>query len=138
MAIEKTYSMLKPDAVRNHHIGEIVSRIERAGLVIERMELANVTPEQAAANYAEHEGKPFYNGLIEYITSGPVVKMVCSILEGEDAIHRYRELMGATNPAEAAPGTIRGDFGLIMDENVIHGSDSPESAEREIGIFFGA
>ena len=135
MAIEKTYSMLKPDAVRNHHIGEIVSRIERAGLVIERMELANVTPEQAAANYAEHEGKPFYNGLIEYITSGPVVKMVVS---GEGAVKKMRDLMGATNPAEAAPGTIRGDFGLIMDENVIHGSDSPESAEREIGIFFGA
>ena len=135
MAIEKTYSMLKPDAVRNHHIGEIVSRIERAGLVIERMELANVTPEQAAANYAEHEGKPFYNGLIEYITSGPVVKMVVS---GEGAVAKCRSLMGATNPAEAAPGTIRGDFGLIMDENVIHGSDSPESAEREIGIFFGA
>lgn len=135
MAIEKTYSMLKPDAVRNHHIGEIVSRIERAGLVIERMELANVTPEQAAANYAEHEGKPFYNGLIEYITSGPVVKMVVS---GESAVKKMRTLMGATNPAEAAPGTIRGDFGLIMDENVIHGSDSPESAEREIGIFFGA
>lgn len=135
MAIEKTYSMLKPDAVRNHHIGEIVSRIERAGLVIERMELANVTPEQAAANYAEHEGKPFYNGLIEYITSGPVVKMVVS---GEGAVKKMRILMGATNPAEAAPGTIRGDFGLIMDENVIHGSDSPESAEREIGIFFGA
>ena len=135
MAIEKTYSMLKPDAVRNHHIGEIVSRIERAGLVIERMELANVTPEQAAANYAEHEGKPFYNGLIEYITSGPVVKMVFS---GEGAVKKMRTLMGATNPAEAAPGTIRGDFGLIMDENVIHGSDSPESAEREIGIFFGA
>ena len=135
MAIEKTYSMLKPDAVRNHHIGEIVSRIERAGLVIERMELANVTPEQAAANYAEHEGKPFYNGLIEYITSGPVVKMVVS---GEGAVKKMCTLMGATNPAEAAPGTIRGDFGLIMDENVIHGSDSPESAEREIGIFFGA
>ena len=135
MAIEKTYSMLKPDAVRNHHIGEIVSRIERAGLVIERMELANVTPEQAAANYAEHEGKPFYNGLIEYITSGPVVQMVVS---GEGAVQKMRTLMGATNPAEAAPGTIRGDFGLIMDENVIHGSDSPESAEREIGIFFGA
>ena len=133
MAIEKTYSMLKPDAVRNHHIGEIVSRIERAGLVIERMELANVTPEQAAANYAEHEGKPFYNGLIEYITSGPVVKMVIS---GEGAVAKVRTLMGATNPADAAPGTIRGDFGLIMDENVIHGSDSPESAEREIGIFF--
>ena len=135
MAIEKTYSMLKPDAVRNHHIGEIVSRIERAGLVIERMELANVTPEQAAANYAEHEGKPFYDGLIAYITSGPVVKMVVS---GEGAVKKMRDLMGATNPAEAAPGTIRGDFGLIMDENVIHGSDSPESAEREIGIFFGA
>ena len=135
MAIEKTYSMLKPDAVRNHHIGEIVSRIERAGLVIERMELANVTPEQAAANYAEHEGKPFYNGLIEYITSGPVVKMVVS---GEGAVAKCRSLMGAPNPAEAAPGPIRGDFGLIMDENVIHGSDSPESAEREIGIFFGA
>ena len=95
MAIEKTYSMLKPDAVRNHHIGEIVSRIERAGLVIERMELANVTPEQAAANYAEHEGKPFYNGLIEYITSGPVVKMVVS---GEGAVKKMRTLMGATNP----------------------------------------
>lgn len=135
MAIEKTYSMLKPDAVRNRHMGEIIARIERSGLTIERMELANVTPEQAAANYAEHEGKPFYNGLIEYITSGPVVKMVVS---GEGAIKKMRALMGATNPAEAAPGTIRGDFGLIMDENVIHGSDSPESAEREIGIFFGA
>lgn len=135
MAIEKTYSMLKPDAVRNHHIGEIVSRIERAGLVIERMELANVTPEQAAANYAEHEGKPFYNGLIEYITSGPVVKMVVS---GENAVATMRKLMGATNCADAAPGTIRGDFGLTVDENVIHGSDSVESAEREIKVFFGA
>ena len=135
MAIEKTYSMLKPDAVRNRHVGEIITRIEHAGLTIERMELANVTPEQAAANYAEHEGKPFYEGLITYITSGPVVKMVVS---GEGAIKKMRILMGATNPAEAAPGTIRGDFGLVMDENVIHGSDSPESAEREISIFFGA
>lgn len=135
MAIEKTYSMLKPDAVRNRHMGEIIARIERAGLVIERMELANVTPEQAAANYAEHEGKPFYDGLIAYITSGPVVKMVVS---GEGAVAKMRTLMGATNPADAAPGTIRGDFGLIMDENVIHGSDSPASAEREIAIFFGA
>ena len=133
MAIEKTYSMLKPDAVRNRHVGEIVNRIERAGLTIERMELAEVTPEQAAANYAEHEGKPFYNGLIEYITSGPVVKMVVS---GEGAVAKMRTLMGATNPADAAPGTIRGDFGLVMDENVIHGSDSVASAEREIGIFF--
>lgn len=133
MAIEKTYSMLKPDAVRNRHVGDIIARIERAGLAIERMELANVTPEQAAANYAEHEGKPFYDGLISYITSGPVVKMIVS---GEGAVKKMRTLMGATNPADAAPGTIRGDFGLIMDENVIHGSDSVESAEREMRIFF--
>lgn len=135
MAIEKTYSMLKPDAVRNRHVGEIITRIERAGLTIERMELGMVTPELAAANYAEHEGKPFYEGLIAYITSGPVVKMVVS---GEGAVAKMRTLMGATNPANAAPGTIRGDFGLVMDENVIHGSDSVESAEREIGVFFGA
>lgn len=134
MSQQKTYSMLKPDAVRNGHIGEIVARIERAGLTIERMEMANVTPEQAAANYAEHKGKPFYDGLISYITSGPVVKMVVS---GPDAVKIMRKLMGSTNPLEAAPGTIRGDFGLTMDENVIHGSDSPESAEREISIFFG-
>ncbi|WP_277071764.1 nucleoside-diphosphate kinase [Slackia exigua] len=133
MAIEKTYSMLKPDAVRNRHVGDIIARIERAGLAIERMELANVTPAQAAANYVEHEGKPFYDGLISYITSGPVVKMIVS---GEGAVKKMRTLMGATNPADAAPGTIRGDFGLIMDENVIHGSDSVESAEREMKIFF--
>ncbi|MDR2105838.1 MAG: nucleoside-diphosphate kinase [Coriobacteriales bacterium] len=131
--MEKTYLMLKPDAVTNRHIGEIIARIERVGLTIERLELARVTPEQAAANYAEHEGKPFYEGLISYITSGPVVKMVVS---GPDAVVVARKLMGATNPREAAPGTIRGDFGLVMDENVIHGSDSPASAEREIGIFF--
>ena len=131
---QKTYTMLKPDAVRNHHIGEIINRIERSGLTIERMELANVTQAQAEANYAEHKGKPFYDGLIKYITSGPVVKMVVS---GPDAVKIMRKLMGSTNPLEAAPGTIRGDFGLVMDENVIHGSDSPESAEREIKIFFG-
>ena len=133
MAIEKTYTMIKPDGVRNRHIGEIVNRFERAGLTIERMELGNVTPEQAKANYAEREGKPFYEGLISYILSGPVVKMVVS---GEGAVAKVRSLMGATNPADAAPGTIRGDFGLVMDENVIHGSDSPTSAEREIAIFF--
>lgn len=133
MAVQKTYIMIKPDGVKNKHIGEIVNRFERAGLAVERMELGNVTPEQAQANYAEHEGKPFYNGLIEYITSGPVVKMIIS---GEGAVAKCRTLMGATNPADAAPGTIRGDFGLVMDENVIHGSDSPESAEREMGIFF--
>jgi len=133
MAVQKTYTMIKPDGVRNRHIGEIVNRFERAGLTIEAMKLDVVTIEQAKANYAEHEGKPFYDGLIEYITSGPVVKMVVS---GEGAVAKVRTLMGATNPADAAPGTIRGDFGLIMDENVIHGSDSPESAAREIGIFF--
>ena len=133
MAMEKTYIMIKPDGVANGHIGEIINRFERAGLKIERMELGNVTAEQAAANYQEHEGKPFYDGLITYITSGPVVKMIIS---GDGAVLKCRSLMGATNPAEAAPGTIRGDFGLIMDENVIHGSDSPESAEREMAIFF--
>jgi nucleoside-diphosphate kinase len=132
--IEKTYAMLKPDAVAGGHIGEIIARFERVGLTIERLELAQVSSEQAAANYAEHEGKPFYEGLISYITSGPVVKLV---LSGENAVALTRKLMGATNPAEAAPGTIRGDFGLVMDANVIHGSDSPASAEREIAIFFG-
>jgi nucleoside-diphosphate kinase len=134
MAIERTYSMIKPDGVENKHVGEIISRIERAGLTIEKMELSMVTPEQAAQNYKEHEGKPFYEGLISYITSGPVVKMVIS---GEGAVAIMRKLMGATNCAEAAPGTIRGDFGLTVDRNVIHGSDSPESAAREIGVFFG-
>lgn len=114
-------------------LARIINRFERAGLKIERMELGNVTPEQAAANYQEHEGKPFYDGLITYITSGPVVKMIIS---GDGAVLKCRSLMGATNPAEAAPGTIRGDFGLIMDENVIHGSDSVASAEREMAIFF--
>lgn len=133
MAIEQTYSMIKPDGVANHHIGEIIHRIERAGLTIERMEMGMVTKEQAEQNYAEHKGKPFYDGLIKYITSGPVVKMVIS---GEGAVAKVRSLMGATDPAEAAPGTIRGDFGLIMDANVIHGSDSVASAKREIGIFF--
>ncbi|MGI6105471.1 MAG: nucleoside-diphosphate kinase [Raoultibacter sp.] len=133
MSLEKTYIMIKPDGVKNKHIGDIVGRFERAGLVLERMELGMVSNDQAKANYAEHEGKPFYNGLIDYITSGPVVKMVIS---GDGAVAKCRSLMGTTDPASAAPGTIRGDFGFIMDENVIHGSDSPESAEREIGIFF--
>ena len=132
--IEKTYTMIKPDGVRNGHIGEVVNRFERVGLTVERMELGMVSEELAKANYAEHEGKPFYEGLIAYITSGPVVKMVVS---GENAVATVRKLMGATNPADAAPGTIRGDFGLTMDENVIHGSDSVASAEREIGVFFG-
>ena len=134
MATERTYSMIKPDGVANRHIGEIINRFERAGLTIERMELGMVSEELAKANYKEHEGKPFYEGLISYITSGPVVKMVIS---GEGAVAKCRSLMGATNPADALPGTIRGDFGLTVDANVIHGSDSTASAEREIGVFFG-
>ena len=133
MAIEKTYSMIKPDGVRNGHIGEIVNRFERAGLKIERMEMGMVTPEQAAANYQEHEGKPFYDGLISYITSGPVLAMV---LEGENAVTICRGMMGKTNPAESAPGTIRGDYAMVTGMNIIHGSDSVESAKREISIFF--
>jgi nucleoside-diphosphate kinase len=131
---QKTYIMIKPDAVERGLVGAVVQRFENTGLRIERMELGQVTREQATANYAEHEGKPFYEGLIDYITSGPVCKMVVA---GPDAVVVCRKLMGATDPKEAAPGTIRGDFGLIMDANVVHGSDSPESAEREISIFFG-
>ncbi len=130
---QKTYTMIKPDAVARGLVGKIVGRLEEVGLTIERMELGMVTPAQAAANYVEHQGKPFYDGLVAYITSGPVVKMVVS---GSNAVSVCRKLMGATNPADAAPGTIRGDYGLVMDANVIHGSDSPESAEREIAIFF--
>jgi len=132
---QRTYIMIKPDAVARGLIGRILQRFEDTGLTFERLEYGVVTGEQAAANYAEHEGKPFYQGLIEYITSGPVVKMVIS---GPNAVAVCRKLMGVTNPADAAPGTIRGDYGLIMDANVIHGSDSPESAEREIAIFFGS
>lgn len=131
---QKTYVMIKPDAVDRGFVGRIVSRFEDAGLAIERLEYGVVTAEQAAANYVEHQGKPFYDGLVAYITSGPVVKMV---LAGPNAVPVCRKLMGATNPAEAAPGTIRGDLGLVLDANVIHGSDSPESATREIAIFFG-
>lgn len=131
---QKTYVMVKPDAVSRGLVGRIVARFEDTGLVVERAEFGMVTPQQAAANYAEHEGKPFYKGLIEYITSGPVLKMV---LSGPEAVSVVRKLMGATNPADAAPGTIRGDFGLELDANVVHGSDSPASADREIAIFFG-
>ncbi|KAF0207450.1 MAG: nucleoside-diphosphate [Actinobacteria bacterium] len=132
--IQNTYVMIKPDAVARGLIGRIVGRVEAVGLTIERMELSMVTAEQAAANYAEHEGKGFYAGLVEYITSGPVVKLQIS---GEEAVPVMRKLMGATNPKDAAPGTIRGDFGLSLDANIIHGSDSPESAVRELAIFFG-
>lgn len=132
--MEQTYIMIKPDAVARGLVGRIITRFEDAGLKLDRVERGVVTAEQAGANYVEHQGKPFYDGLVAYITSGPVVKMV---LSGPNAVSVCRKLMGATNPAEAAPGTIRGDFGLVMDANIVHGSDSPESAEREIAIFFG-
>ncbi|VWM00841.1 Nucleoside diphosphate kinase [Collinsella sp. AK_207A] len=133
-AIEKTYSMIKPDAVRDRKVGEIISRIERSGLTIERMELAYVTVEQADENYKHLKDKPFYPNLIAFMTGGPVVKMVIS---GLGAVAKMRSLMGATNPLEAAPGTIRGDFAIDVNSNVIHGSDSVENAEREIKLFFG-
>ena len=117
---QTTYIMIKPDAVERKLIGRVVQRFEDAGLTIDRMELGVLTREQAAANYAEHAGKPFYEGLVEYITSGPVVKMVIS---GPEAVAVCRKLMGATNPRDAAPGTIRGDYGLILDANIVHGSD---------------
>jgi nucleoside-diphosphate kinase len=132
---QRTYVMIKPDAVSRRLVGRIVQRFEDAGLSIERLELAQLTREQAAANYAEHARKPFYESLVAYVTSGPVVRMVIS---GPDAVAVCRKLIGATDPKDAAPGTIRGDFGLIMDANIIHGSDSAESAEREMAIFFGS
>lgn len=132
---QHTYIMIKPDAVARGLVGRILTRFEETGLRFERLEHGMVSAEQAAANYVEHAGKPFYAGLVDYITGGPVVKMV---LAGPDAVVVCRKLMGATNPRDAAPGTIRGDFGLVMDANIVHGSDSPESAEREIAIFFGA
>jgi len=131
--LQKTYVMIKPDAVSRGLVGRIIARFEDVGLTLERCELGMVTREQAAANYAEHEGKPFYAGLVDYITSGPVVKLVVA---GEGAVAVVRKLMGTTNPADALPGTIRGDFGLSLDANIVHGSDSPASAEREIAIFF--
>ena len=130
---QRTYIMIKPDAVARGLIAPIIQRFENTGLVIERLELGRLELAQAEANYEEHKGKSFYPGLIEYIMSGPVVKMV---LSGPDAVMVCRKLMGATNPRDAAPGTIRGDFGLEVDANVVHGSDSPEAAAREIDIFF--
>lgn len=132
--IERTYSMIKPDAVRDRKVGEIITRIERSGLTIERMELAYITREQADANYSHLKGKPFYENLMAFMTGGPVVKMVVS---GLGAVNKMRSLMGATNPQDALPGTIRGDFAVDINSNVIHGSDSVENAEIEIKRFFG-
>lgn len=133
MALERTFSIVKPDAVKRDLIGEIYHRIEKAGLKIIAAKMVHLTKEQAAGFYAEHEAKPFFEDLQAFMTSGPVMVQV---LEGENAIENYRELMGKTNPEEAATGTIRADYALSMRYNSVHGSDSPASAAREIEFFF--
>ncbi|WP_338835584.1 nucleoside-diphosphate kinase [Neomoorella thermoacetica] len=133
MAVERTFSMIKPEGVRRGLVGAILARLEQKGYRIVALKMLRLTPEMAAAHYAEHRDKPFYQDLINHITSGPVVAMV---LEGPGVIAGLRRLMGATNPQEAAPGTIRGDFALETSHNVIHGADSPASAEREIALYF--
>lgn len=134
MAIERTFAMIKPDGVRRRLVGEIIARIEKKGLSIVALKQLEISRELAERHYGEHKGKPFFEGLVSFITSGPAVAMV---LEGENAIGEWRKMMGATNPKDAAPGTIRGDYATIIDENVVHGSDGPETAAREIGLFFG-
>jgi len=132
--VERTLVICKPDAVERGLIGEVVSRIERRGLRLVAAELRTITTDVAQVHYAEHQGKPFFDGLVAFITRSPVMLLV---VEGPDGVHRViRTMMGATDPAEAAPGTVRGDLAIEMGENVIHGSDSPESATREIEIFF--
>ena len=133
MGVERTLSIVKPDAVAKNVIGQIYARFEDAGLQIVAAKMLHLTREQAGGFYAEHEGRPFYEDLIAFMTSGPVTVQV---LEGENAIARNREIMGATNPQEAAPGTIRADFASSIDANAVHGSDSPASAEREVAFFF--
>lgn len=131
--MEKTFVMIKPDGVQRGLVGEILQRFERKGFKIKGLKLLQVTEELAAKHYEEHIGKPFYPELVEYITSGPVVAMV---LEGNSVISEVRKINGATNPLEAQPGTIRGDYAQDISMNIIHGSDSPDSAQREIAIYF--
>jgi nucleoside-diphosphate kinase len=131
--MEKTFLMVKPDGVQRGLIGEIVSRLEKKGFQLVGAKLMQVSKELAEQHYAEHKERPFFGELVDFITSGPVFAMVW---QGENVIATARQMMGSTNPKDAQPGTIRGDFGLTVGKNVIHGSDSPESAEREIGLFF--
>ncbi|MCB1856971.1 MAG: nucleoside-diphosphate kinase [Gammaproteobacteria bacterium] len=133
MAIERTFSIVKPDAVAKNVIGKIYSRFEDAGLRIVASKMLHLTREQAGEFYAVHKERPFYNDLLDFMTSGPVMVQV---LEGENAIAKNREVMGATNPQDAAPGTIRADFAKTVDENAVHGSDAPETAAVEIAFFF--
>ena len=131
--MERTLILVKPDAFARGLTGEIVARFENKGLRIVAMRHMQVTEDLAKQHYAEHEGKPFFGELVEFITSGPLVAMV---LEGTEAIRAARQVIGATNPLEAAPGSIRGDFAIEVGQNMVHGSDSPESAEREANLFF--
>jgi len=133
MAVERTLSIVKPDAVSKNLIGEIYKRFEGAGLQIVAARMLHLTREQAEGFYAVHRERPFFNALVEFMTSGPVMVQV---LEGENAIDRNREIMGATNPQEAEPGTIRADFATTIDANAVHGSDAPETARTEIAFFF--
>jgi len=133
VAIERTLSIVKPDAVAKNVIGEIYSRFEQAGLKIVAAKMKQLTVDDAQRFYAVHEGKPLYDDLVTFMTSGPVM---IQVLEGESAIAKNRELMGATNPQDAAPGTIRADFARSIDANAVHGSDAPETAAYEIDVFF--
>ncbi|MGB7983309.1 MAG: nucleoside-diphosphate kinase [Candidatus Nanopelagicales bacterium] len=130
---ERTLVLIKPDGVARHLVGEVLSRIEGKGLQIIALELRTLDRATAQAHYAEHAEKPFFASLVDFITSGP---LVAAVIEGPDAIASWRSMMGATNPVSAAPGTIRGDLATVMQENVTHGSDSPESAAREVALFF--
>jgi nucleoside-diphosphate kinase len=131
--MERTLSIIKPDAVRGNHIGAIVRRLEDAGLRVIAMKMVSLSQDEAADFYAVHRARPFYQSLVSFISSGPVVVMA---LEGDKAITRHREIMGHTDPAKAQPGTIRDDFAMSIDENAIHGSDSPQTATEELSFFF--
>ena len=131
--MERTFVMVKPDGVRRRLAGEVIKRIEAKGYSVVEMKLFTIDEDLAKRHYAEHTEKPFFGELVSFITSGPVVAMV---VEGDDAVKGSRQIMGATNPLEAVPGSIRGDFASVITENIVHGSDSPESATREIGLFF--
>ena len=135
MAVERTISIIKPDAVAKNVIGEIYSRFEKGGLKIIAAKMTHLSRKQAEGFYAVHKERPFFNDLVSFMTSGPVM---IQVLEGENAIVKNRDLMGATNPSQAAPGTIRADFAISIDENAVHGSDSSETAVQEIAYFFTA
>jgi len=130
----KTFFMIKPDGVQRNLVGEIISRVESKGFSITKIKMMTIPKELAEQHYGEHKDKPFFNDLVSFITSGPVVAMQ---VEGENVVLQIRNLMGATNPSESTPGSIRGDLATELDKNVVHGSDSDESAERELSLFFG-